>query len=98
MPVIMFMIVGLRLPDGPTIATMSPSAIVRSTPRSAGNSTLPGRYTFSTPASSIKGGRTVFARGSRPVNTSATLLTPSIAIGCHAPSCVPAIGTSGQTP
>jgi hypothetical protein len=43
MPVIMFMIVDLPLPDGPTIATMSPSAIVRSTPRRAAYSTRPVR-------------------------------------------------------
>ena len=43
MPVIMFMIVDLPLPEGPTIATMSPSSIVRSTPRSAWNSTWPVR-------------------------------------------------------
>ena len=35
MPVIMFMTVDLPLPDRPTIATMSPRSIVRSTPRSA---------------------------------------------------------------
>jgi hypothetical protein len=43
MPVIMFMIVDLPLPEGPTIATMSPSSMVRSTPRSAWNSTWPVR-------------------------------------------------------
>ena len=43
MPVIMFMIVDLPLPEGPTMATMSPSAIVRSMPRSAGYSSLPVR-------------------------------------------------------
>jgi hypothetical protein len=35
MPVIMFMIVDLPLPDGPTIATISPLSIARSTPRGA---------------------------------------------------------------
>ena len=34
-PVIMFMIVVLPLPEGPTIATIWPSSMVRSTPRSA---------------------------------------------------------------
>ena len=52
-PVIMLMIVDLPLPDGPTIATISPVAIDRSTPRNAGYSSLPLRYTFSTPTSSI---------------------------------------------
>jgi hypothetical protein len=39
----MFMIVDLPLPDGPTIATMSPLSIIRSMPRSASYSTLPVR-------------------------------------------------------
>ncbi len=54
MPVIMLMIVDFPLPEGPTIATISPAAMDRSTPRNAGYSNLPLRYTFSTPASSIK--------------------------------------------
>ena len=49
----MLMIVDLPLPEGPTIATISPAAIDRSTPRNAGYSSLPVRYTFSTPTSSI---------------------------------------------
>ena len=39
----MFMIVDLPLPEGPTIATMSPLSMVRSMPRSALYSTLPVR-------------------------------------------------------
>ena len=57
MPVIMFSSVDLPLPDGPTIATIWPSSIARSTPRSAGYSSFPVRKTFSTPASSISGAR-----------------------------------------
>src|ERR1035437_6715086 len=36
----------LPQPDGPTTATNSPSSTRRSTPLSAGTSTLPTRYTF----------------------------------------------------
>jgi hypothetical protein len=43
MPVIMFMMVDLPLPDGPTTAIISPSWISRSTPRNAGYSSLPVR-------------------------------------------------------
>src|SRR6185312_7168456 len=49
-----YLIVDFPLPDGPTIATISPAAIARSTPRSASYASLPLRYTFSTPASSIR--------------------------------------------
>ena len=43
MPVIMFMIVVLPLPDGPTTATISPASMVKSTPRKAGYSSFPVR-------------------------------------------------------
>ena len=55
MPVTMLRIVDLPLPDDPTIETISPCPICRSTPRSAGNSTEPVRYDFSTPTSSMSG-------------------------------------------
>ena len=41
MPAIRFVTVDLPLPDGPTTATISPAAIVRSTPRRAGVVTAP---------------------------------------------------------
>src|SRR5579864_6655783 len=68
MPVIMLMIVDLPLPEGPTIATISASAIERFTPRNARYSSFPLRYTFSTCASSISfvpaaGGRRGTVRG-----------------------------------
>jgi hypothetical protein len=43
MPAMRLTIVLLPLPDGPVIATISPAAIVRSTPRSARNSSRPVR-------------------------------------------------------
>lgn len=41
MPVIMFRIVDLPEPEGPTMATSCPSSMSRSTPLRASNSTLP---------------------------------------------------------
>jgi hypothetical protein len=43
MPAMRLMMVVLPLPDGPVIATISPAAMARSTPRSARNPTRPLR-------------------------------------------------------
>ena len=43
MPAMRLMMVDLPLPDGPVIATISPAAMARSTPLSAGKPTFPLR-------------------------------------------------------
>ena len=55
MPAMRLTMVVLPLPDGPTIATISPSEISRSMPRNARNATRPEWYVFSTPASTTSG-------------------------------------------
>ncbi len=54
-PVKTLRIVDFPLPDGPTMAISSPRLMVTSTPLSAGYSSRPVRYTFSTPSMRTKG-------------------------------------------
>src|SRR5436190_1246340 len=49
------MSVDLPDPLGPMTATSSPASMVRSTPRRAGTSTSPRRYTLVTPARRMRG-------------------------------------------